>query len=122
MDGYDSVVIGNAPPVLSLPVVDTAYEDSLWTVANFASDLNNDSLDLLLLSAPTGMSLSSSSRTITWTPTYTDVGSHTVIVRADDLKGGIDTDTMTLRVMGTNVSPVLSLPGSVMYLIIVGSL
>jgi hypothetical protein len=110
---YDSVAIGNVAPVLSLPAVDTAYEDSLWTIANFASDLNNDPLDLLLLSAPTGMSISSSSQTITWIPTHTDVGSHTVIVRADDLKGGIDTDTMTLRVLGTNVSPVLSLPGSV---------
>lgn len=108
---YDSVAIGNAAPVLSLPAVDTAYEDSLWMIANFASDLNNDPLDLLLLSAPTGMSISSSSQTITWTPAHNDVGSHTVIVRADDRKGGIDTDTMTLRVLRTNVSPVLSLPG-----------
>ncbi|MFC1476499.1 LamG-like jellyroll fold domain-containing protein [Fibrobacterota bacterium] len=109
----DSVAIGNVAPVLSLPAVDTAYEDSLWIITNFASDLNNDPLVLSLISQITGMSISSSSQTITWTPTNSDIGSHMVIVKADDGKNGIDIDTMTLRVLGTNVSPVLSLPGSV---------
>jgi len=107
---YDSVPIGNTPPVLTLPAIDTAYVDSTWTVSNCAYDLNNDTITLSLVSAPAGMTISQSTLSLAWKPTTGNIGTSQVIVSAIDGKGGIAKDTMFLIVLNINSAPVLSLP------------
>ena len=104
---YDSIAIGNISPVLSLPSDTTIYEDSVWTIFNCASDANGDQVTLALVSAPSDMYISQSNLSITWTPDNDDVGAHTVTVAASDINGGVDTASMTLKVLNTNDYPVI---------------
>lgn len=63
-----------------------------------ATDPNGDPLVFNLSSYPAGMAIDSVTGLIKWTPTQTQVGSHTVVAEASDGKGGTDTQEFTIKI------------------------
>ena len=95
----------HAPIFVSQPDTVT-LEDSLYLYHASATDPDLDTVSLSLQTAPVGMTLSGD--TILWIPMDAGVGSHTVIIRASDGKGGITNQTYTLRVVNTPDPPVFT--------------
>jgi len=76
-----------------LAIVKQAYE---YTV--LASDSDNDAIEFTLETAPAGMSIDNLTGEINWTPDTTQVGDHSVIIKATDAQGGEDTQSFTITV------------------------
>ncbi len=95
----------NDPPRITSSPVTGATEDQLYTYSVTATDPNNDKLSFSLITFPKGMAIDKATGKITWTPTNSDVGSHTVKIQVDDGKGGIDTQEYVLTVKNVNDPP-----------------
>ncbi len=70
-----------------------------YTYTVEAIDPDGDALTYSLLTAPDGMAIDSTTGVITWNPGPAQLGEHTVSVQAADGRGGVDTQTYTLRVL-----------------------
>ncbi len=93
-------------PVL-LAAIDTPYS---YTAAGF--DADGDSLTTTLLQAPASMTLVGN--TLTWTPTASDVGHHSVQIQISDSRGGVATQQFTMLVpsgLANNPPLILGTPG-----------
>lgn len=102
---YDLVYVcaaNNPPTFASVPVVDV-YLATEYRYDALASDPDGDSLTYALLAAPKGTTSKKYAGEIVWTPTADQLGKHTIVVQADDGRGGIATQTFTLN--ATNLPP-----------------
>lgn len=99
---YDLVFYGklNAPPVItSVPKVE-ALIGKPYSYPVTATDADGDSLSYRLVEGPAGMTMPDSAAGIlAWTPTAADQGNHTVVVEANDGRGGVATQRYTLSVI-----------------------
>lgn len=95
------------PRITTSPVLN-AVEDSAYRYDVNASDRDNDTLTYLLIGAPAGMSMNSSTGLITWTPLQTDLGMHSVAILVDDNNGGRAYQSYNLTVANVNDAPVIT--------------
>jgi len=72
-----------APQITSIPVT-TTVERAKYTYDVDATDPDGDVLFFSLLTSPSGMSISSSTGLISWTPTATQIGVNNVTVNVSD--------------------------------------
>jgi hypothetical protein len=90
--------INHPPKITSTPPaaiqVGDSYDYNITVV-----DEDNDTLIFSIIQAPDGLFLNSSSGRIHWTPNATDIGNHTIIVRASDGHGGFDQQTFNVSVI-----------------------
>ncbi|MEW6269719.1 MAG: PASTA domain-containing protein [Thermodesulfobacteriota bacterium] len=70
-----------------------------------ATDPDLDTLTYALLEGPPGMQVDPASGVVTWTPTSLDVGTHTVEIRVEDGRGGVDQQQYQLEVVEQPVVP-----------------
>lgn len=82
--------ITSAPPQRGRAAVGYSYKVQ-------ALDPNGDSLNYSLWSKPEGMALSSSGL-VSWTPSFFQVGSNAVVIRVDDGRGGVATQSFSIDV------------------------
>ena len=75
-----------------------------------ASDPDGDSVSFSASGVPSGAFLSGA--TFTWTPSFNQSGSYTVIFTASDGKGGKDTDAVSISVVNVNRAPLISAIGT----------
>jgi PGF-pre-PGF domain-containing protein len=72
------------PPNITSEPVTTATEDKLYTYDVEAYDENEDVLEYVLIEAPTGMKINSSTGLIEWVPLQKHVGNNYVVVQVSD--------------------------------------
>jgi RHS repeat-associated protein len=100
-----------APKIVSAANLKAVSEEKyLYQVK--ATDLNGDALSYELVLKPEGMGIASNG-TVYWKPGLEQVGSHRVVVRVSDNKGGIDLQTFDVMVQQGNSAPIITsvLPG-----------
>ncbi|HEU4834353.1 MAG TPA: fibro-slime domain-containing protein [Pyrinomonadaceae bacterium] len=74
-----------------------------------AVDADNEPLVYSLLTAPQGMQINSATGLITWNPGINQVGTHNVVVKVADARGGFDTQSYTLTVVDPrNKAPIVN--------------
>jgi len=74
-----------------------------------AVDTDNEQLVYSLLTAPQGMQINSATGLITWNPSINQVGTHDVVVKVADPRGGFDTQSYTLTVVDPrNKAPIVN--------------
>ena len=94
--------ITSNPPT---PLEVIATEKYLYRVT--ATDLNNDNLTFELVNSPSGMAIAPNG-IISWRPTNSQIGTHNIIVRVSDGKGGIDLQNFDLAVKQSNLAPIFT--------------
>jgi hypothetical protein len=95
-----TVVVPNAPPVITSTAVTTAGVGATYSYDVDATDLNADTLAYSLVQAPAGMTINAGSGLIRWVPLSGQVGSYPITVRAADPGGLAATQSFTLVVGG----------------------
>lgn len=98
---YDLVFFGllnRAPEVTTVPVVEAATGRP-YAYDVDASDPDGDAVTFALADAPIGMTIEAASGRISWTPAEGDLGTHEVVVRADDGRGGWAEQRFTVSVI-----------------------
>ena len=73
-----------------------------------ATDPDNDSLRYELALAPDGMNIESSTGRLFWQPSADNEGTHTIVIKVADGRGGIDLQAFSLSVGQKNVNPVIT--------------
>ncbi|MCD6204718.1 MAG: putative Ig domain-containing protein, partial [Candidatus Marinimicrobia bacterium] len=87
----------------------TTVEDALYSIDIDAADVDvGDEISYSLDTYPTGMTINSSTGEISWTPDNSQVGEHTVTVRATDSEGDDISRNWTVRVI--NVASPITAP------------
>ncbi|MFH0920855.1 MAG: putative Ig domain-containing protein [Fibrobacterota bacterium] len=102
--------VNDAPSFTTVLTLDSVYEDALYSRTLAATDPDvGDVLAYGLVTAPTGMTLNSTTGAVSWTPSNADVKVPAVIfVKVQDVTGLSDTISYTLRVLNVNDAPVLA--------------
>ena len=99
----------NAAPTITSTAVTAATEDSLYTYAVTASDVDvGDTVTLSGTTIPSWMTFSSTS-VLSGTPTNAEVGSHAVVITFSDGTASV-TDSFSITVANTNDAPTLANP------------
>ena len=99
----------NDAPTITSSAVTSANEDSGYSYEFTASDV--DSGDSIAYSAPTKpswLNINSSSGALTGTPSNSDVGTHSIVLKATDAAGATDTESFTLTVNNVNDAPTIT--------------
>lgn len=99
----------NRAPILDAIANQTVNENVLLTFELSGSDPDGDTLTYLCHSCPTGMTVTGT--TVEWTPTYSQDGIYTVVLRVTD--GSLSASrTITVTVNNVNRAPVLAAIGN----------
>lgn len=104
-----------APTWKSAPPSGTksATQGASYVLQLNASDPDGDTLRYRLLVSPRGMQISPQSGAISWTPDPLQVGTHEVLVRVEDGRGGVLQAGWLLQVTNTNDPPrLISIPAT----------
>ncbi len=104
----------NAPPALAVIGNKSVNENTLLTFGVSATDPNGTTPTLSTSALPTGASFvdnGNGTGTFNWTPTFAQAGSYPVTFRASD-GTLIDSQVVTITVVGVNVPPVLATIGN----------
>src|SRR5207247_1371079 len=105
----------NSAPVLTVPANQTINELSTLVLTNTATDANlpANTLTFSLVSAPSGVSLDSNSRSVDWRAAQAR-GPRTNLIQVqvtENVTAALsDTQSITVIVTGTNTAPVLTVP------------
>ncbi len=99
--------VNDAPLITSEPQKN-ATEDSEYVYDVEGIDVDDDELIYSLSEKPTGMTIEQSSGVISWVPSDSDVGEHSVKVRCIDGNGGVSEQKFLLKVENLNDAPHLS--------------
>lgn len=83
------VADANRAPVFTLVPPTLAKALVPWTGPIAVVDSDGDSVDLVLVDAPAGMSLALMTGALVWSPTVADVGTHDISVMAVDARGAV---------------------------------
>ena len=102
--------VNNEPNFTAVPSgTITSAEDTPFTTDVDATDADaGDVITYSLTQSPAGMTINATSGVINWTPDNSQVGNHSISVRATDLAGAFASQTFTLQV--TNVSSPITAP------------
>ena len=104
-----SIVVANtndAPVITSTPVT-AVDEDSPYSYSVSVTDVDvGDNVSIIGTTVPSWLSLNGS--TLSGTPINDDVGSHPVVLAADDGNGGTDVQSFSIVVANVNDAPVIS--------------
>ena len=92
-------VQANTVPVITSSPVTTAAVGIIYTYNVDATDANSDALTYSLTTAPSGMTINAATGVISWTPTNSQGGSHDIVVRVQDTRGGQATQAFTISVI-----------------------
>ncbi|RME52192.1 hypothetical protein D6783_05570, partial [Candidatus Woesearchaeota archaeon] len=103
-----TTLLGPSAPVITTSPNTSALEDTPYFYDVNATDANNDPLTYNLTTAPSGMTINTSTGLISWTPTQSQVGNHTVAIIVEDGTGLNDTQNYTLTVSNVNDDPVIT--------------
>ena len=101
----------NDPPTITSTPTTTHTTGSPWTYDAAATDPDGDTLTFVLQAGPLNpdgspaATISPSTGLITWDPTDDDAGPTDLVVRVEDGRGGIDTQSFTLDVTVPNRPP-----------------
>jgi len=95
------VRITSTPPLVAWVAKEYAY--NITTV-----DEDGDIPSFSLLSPVANMTLDSSTGRLRWTPTYSDIGNHSVTVQVSDGRGSMDNQTFTIEVLNTLAPPIIA--------------
>jgi len=100
----------NDAPVITSTAPNSAIEDSLYTYQPTAEDPENGTLTWSLITAPVGMTIDSSTGTVTWTPAEADTssGQVTLTVTDDGTPQLSASEVFTIAVTETNDAPVIT--------------
>ncbi len=95
----------NSPPVLA-PIGNKSVDyGQTLTFTVTATDPDNDSLTYTAAILPQGANFNSGSGVFTWTPSPTQAGFHDITFTVDDLKGGTDSETITINSIADTTPP-----------------
>ncbi len=101
----DVANVNDAPTINSSPATE-ATDGELYTYDVDANDPDiGDTLTYSLDTAPSGMIVDSSTGLIQWQPTTGQIGDHNVTVRAADAVGLLDTQSFTITVEDSTITP-----------------
>ncbi|WP_372895479.1 putative Ig domain-containing protein, partial [Stieleria sp.] len=103
---YTLPTVNQAPLFSSQPVVNAVVDEG-YTYQAVANDPDGISIAYLLVDAPEGMSLDTTTGQITWTPNQDSSAQVDVAVRAYDTRGGFAEQSFTIDVDGGNRAPVI---------------
>jgi len=99
--GGNNGPVNHAPEFTSTPAA-TATEEQPYSYDANAQDPDGDTITYSLPQAPLGMTINPSTGLIQWTPTDSQSEmSHDITVKAEDGKGGSDTQPYTINVINT---------------------
>ena len=93
-----TIKINHLPRITSNPPLSIQVGES-YAYNITAVDEDNDTLIFSVIQAPNSLSLNNSSGRIQWMPNISDVGNHTIIIRATDGKGGFDQQAFNVSVI-----------------------
>ncbi|NER35197.1 MAG: DUF4114 domain-containing protein [Oscillatoria sp. SIO1A7] len=98
----------NLPPEFaSTPPTQPVTSEEKFLYQATATDLNGDELSFELVSRPKGMAISPNGL-ISWRPNSDSVGTHNVIVKVEDGRGGTDVQSFEIEVKQGNIAPVFT--------------
>ncbi|MGC9363767.1 MAG: putative Ig domain-containing protein [Fidelibacterota bacterium] len=102
--------VNDTPVWTSVPTgTITSPEDALYTTDVDAIDADaGDVITYSLTQSPLGMTINATIGVISWTPDNSQVGNHSITIRATDLAGAFVSQTFTLQV--TNVASPIAAP------------
>lgn len=100
-----ALAASNAPPVLTVPGLQTLVFGDPLSAAASATDGDNDPLTFSLVNAPAGMAITGGSGSINWTPQIAQIGAHDVTVKVSDPHGGVDFGSFIVEVFAVNGAP-----------------
>ncbi|MDO8748652.1 MAG: putative Ig domain-containing protein [Candidatus Omnitrophota bacterium] len=107
-----TVTNANRLPVLAAIGARTVNENMALSFTISASDVDGDTLTYSASGLPTGAAFNTSTRTFSWTPTYTQAGSYNVTFSVNDGNGGTASETIAITVSNVNRDPVLGAIGN----------
>lgn len=103
------VIRENAAPVMDSISDQTAYEDLQLSFVVSATDIDGDSLTFTTnMTELTVTSLNTTAANVTWTPSQSDVGTHTAYFTVSDATAQDNSSTVTITVNNVNDAPVLT--------------
>ncbi|MCX7926584.1 MAG: putative Ig domain-containing protein, partial [Candidatus Omnitrophica bacterium] len=100
----------NQPPVLSTIGNRTVAEGATVTFTVSGTDADLDTLIYSVSNLPQGATFVN--QTFTWTPSYNQAGSYSIIFTVNDGHGGEDSESIVITVTNTNRAPILSAIGN----------
>jgi hypothetical protein len=105
-------VAANQAPVLTNPGNKSVNEGATLTFTISATDANRDSLTYSASNIPSGATFTPATRTFSWTPSYSQVGTYANVRFSvtDSVLG--DSETITITVNNVNRAPVLGSIGN----------
>ncbi|MDP4012443.1 MAG: Ig-like domain-containing protein, partial [Candidatus Nanoarchaeia archaeon] len=89
--------VNDAPVFVTSPVT-TATRNSGYTYDANAVDAENDPFTFALITGPSGMNLDSNTGIVSWTPSSSQVGTHSVRLRVTDNQGSFSEQAYTISV------------------------
>jgi beta propeller repeat protein len=96
----------NDPPEFQQTAIQMATEDVTFSMYVHATDPDEgDTVTYALISAPEGMALDNQAGKIIWTPGNGDVGTSTIVVAANDARGGSSSQSFDIAVANANDAP-----------------
>jgi hypothetical protein len=102
-----TVLNSNRAPVIETTPSLTINENELYVYDVDATDPDNDLINYLLSSNPTGMQINETTGVINWLTTSNDIGKHTINVIASD-GNRFDFQEFNLTVIDVNEAPVIN--------------
>jgi hypothetical protein len=106
-----TVTNNNRAPVLTTIGSKSVSENTPLTFTLSATDADDDLLGYGVSGLPSGASFSTQSGLFSWTPSYSQYGSYTLVFSVSDGVAS-DTETVTISVANTNQSPILNTIGA----------
>ena len=100
------VAAANDEPLLTAVAAHSLSEGDVLSIELSASDIDGDALTYSADNLPAGAQLAGNA--LTWSPGFDDAGTYEVVVRVDDGKGGIASQTVTLDVADAIAPAVVS--------------
>jgi len=95
--------LNSSPVIISEPTI-TATENNQYSYQLEVKDADGDNLTYLLILSPVGMSISSESGLLIWTPSNNQVGIHQIIIEISDGKQKV-TQSFEIEVININNPP-----------------
>jgi hypothetical protein len=101
----DPLSASNRPPAFATVPATNARSGALYRYDASAVDANGDALVFDLTVRPVGMSVHPSSGVVVWVPGAEQVGTHAVVLRVQDGRGGVAAQAFTVVVREANHTP-----------------
>ncbi len=98
------IISANNPPSITSTPSGNAMFDALYSYDVNAVDSDGDTLVYLLVTAPNGMSIDNTSGLIQWTPMTSQAGSHDIVIRVEDGRGGFATQSYVVFASDGSIS------------------